>query len=72
MPSHLVRTPKIINFVIDQDDWSELGEMAVISAARDAPVRGCTFHRATKAKAKVFPGGVTSRDEHSAPCGSKR
>jgi quinol monooxygenase YgiN len=33
MPSHLVRTPKIINFVIDQDDWAELGEMAVPGSA---------------------------------------
>jgi quinol monooxygenase YgiN len=29
LPPHLARTPKIINFAIDQDDWSELGEMAV-------------------------------------------
>lgn len=29
LPPHLVATPKIINFVIDADDWSELGEMAV-------------------------------------------
>jgi quinol monooxygenase YgiN len=29
LPPHLVRTPKIVNFTIDQDDWSELGEMAV-------------------------------------------
>ena len=29
LPSYLVETPKIVNFVIDQDDWSELGEMRV-------------------------------------------
>ena len=33
LPVHLVRTPKIINFVIDADDWSELGEMAVAGSA---------------------------------------
>ena len=29
LPPHLAATPRIINFTIDQDDWSELGEMAV-------------------------------------------
>ncbi|MFN8637613.1 MAG: putative quinol monooxygenase [Chloroflexota bacterium] len=29
LPKYLVATPKIVNFVIPQDDWSELGEMAV-------------------------------------------
>jgi quinol monooxygenase YgiN len=29
LPSYLVATPKIISFVIPQDDWSDLGEMAV-------------------------------------------
>ena len=29
LPPHLERTPKIVNFVIPQDDWSEVGEMAV-------------------------------------------
>ncbi|SDO74347.1 Quinol monooxygenase YgiN [Nakamurella panacisegetis] len=29
LPPHLVRTPKIISFSIDQDGWSELGELAV-------------------------------------------
>lgn len=29
LPPHLVETPKIVNFTIPQDDWSELGEMAV-------------------------------------------
>ena len=29
LPPHLVQTPKIVNFTIPQDDWSELGEMAV-------------------------------------------
>ncbi|GAB93920.1 putative quinol monooxygenase [Gordonia rhizosphera] len=28
-PKYLVRTPDIVNFSIDQDDWSALGEMAV-------------------------------------------
>ena len=30
LPSHLVATPKIVNFTIPQDDWSRLGEMAVL------------------------------------------
>ena len=29
LPPHLAATPRIINMVIPQDDWSELGEMAV-------------------------------------------
>lgn len=29
LPSHLAKTPRIINATIPQDDWSELGEMAV-------------------------------------------
>ena len=29
LPPHLVATPKIISQSIDQDDWSELGELAV-------------------------------------------
>lgn len=29
LPPHLVETPRIINVTIPQDDWSELGEMAV-------------------------------------------
>ena len=29
LPSHLAETPRIVNFTIPQDDWSELGEMAV-------------------------------------------
>lgn len=29
LPPHLVRTPRIVNFEIPQDDWSLLGEMAV-------------------------------------------
>ena len=29
LPRHLVTTPKIVNFSVPQDDWSELGEMAV-------------------------------------------
>jgi quinol monooxygenase YgiN len=29
LPQHLAETPQIINAVLDQDDWSELGEMAV-------------------------------------------
>ena len=29
LPPHLAGTPKIINFVVPQDDWNELGEMAV-------------------------------------------
>ena len=29
LPPHLAQTPKIVNFTIEQDGWSELGEMAV-------------------------------------------
>lgn len=29
LPPHLAETPRIINFSIPQDDWSELGELAV-------------------------------------------
>ena len=29
LPQHLATTPRIVNMVIPQDDWSELGEMAV-------------------------------------------
>ena len=29
LPPHLVRTPSIISFGIEQDAWSELGELAV-------------------------------------------
>ncbi len=29
LPPHLVETPKIVNFTVPQDDWSELGELAV-------------------------------------------
>lgn len=29
LPPYLVETPRVINTTLDQDDWSELGEMAV-------------------------------------------
>ena len=29
LPRHLVATPKIISQTVDQDDWSDLGELAV-------------------------------------------
>ena len=29
LPPHLAATPKIVNFEVPQDDWSELGELAV-------------------------------------------
>jgi quinol monooxygenase YgiN len=29
LPPHLVETPQIVNFDLPQDDWSQLGEMAV-------------------------------------------
>ncbi|MEU8396828.1 putative quinol monooxygenase [Nonomuraea sp. NPDC048892] len=29
LPRHLAETPRIVNATLDQDDWSELGEMAV-------------------------------------------
>ena len=29
LPPHLVETPRVVNFALDQEDWSELGEMRV-------------------------------------------
>ena len=29
LPQYLVATPKVVNFEVPQDDWSELGEMRV-------------------------------------------
>jgi quinol monooxygenase YgiN len=29
LPDHLVETPRIVSQTVDQDDWSELGEMRV-------------------------------------------
>ncbi|UBU16001.1 putative quinol monooxygenase [Nonomuraea gerenzanensis] len=29
LPPYLAETPRIVNTTLDQDDWSELGEMAV-------------------------------------------
>jgi quinol monooxygenase YgiN len=29
LPQHLAETPRIVNFNLDQDDWSELGEMRI-------------------------------------------
>jgi quinol monooxygenase YgiN len=29
LPQYLVATPKIVSQMVDQDDWSELGELAV-------------------------------------------
>jgi quinol monooxygenase YgiN len=29
LPQHLAETPRIVNFEVPQNDWSELGEMAV-------------------------------------------
>ena len=29
LPPHLAETPRIVNFTVPQDDWSELGEMRV-------------------------------------------
>jgi quinol monooxygenase YgiN len=29
LPPHLTRTPRIVNAVVPQDDWSRLGELAV-------------------------------------------
>jgi quinol monooxygenase YgiN len=29
LPPHLAETPHIVNFKLDQSDWSELGELAV-------------------------------------------
>ena len=33
LPPHLARTPRIVNMTIPQDDWSELGELAVDASA---------------------------------------
>src|SRR3954463_10440602 len=32
LPPHLAETPRIVNFSVPQDDWSELGEMRVEQA----------------------------------------
>ena len=29
LPAHLVETPRIVSQMVEQDDWSELGEMKV-------------------------------------------
>jgi hypothetical protein len=29
LPPHFAETPRIVNMTIPQDDWSELGELAV-------------------------------------------
>jgi quinol monooxygenase YgiN len=29
LPPHLAATPKVVSVEVDQDDWSDLGEMAV-------------------------------------------
>ncbi len=29
LPPHLAETPKIVSVTVEQDGWSELGEMAV-------------------------------------------
>jgi hypothetical protein len=29
LPGHLAATPRIVNMALPQNDWSELGEMAV-------------------------------------------
>ena len=34
LPPYLAETPRIVNFAIPQDDWSELGELAVRPLAR--------------------------------------
>jgi quinol monooxygenase YgiN len=31
LPQHLASTPKIVSQTVDQDDWNELGELAVTS-----------------------------------------
>jgi quinol monooxygenase YgiN len=33
LPPHLAETPRIVNFTVPQDDWSELGEMTVDRSA---------------------------------------
>jgi quinol monooxygenase YgiN len=32
LPPHLAATPRIVNATVPQDDWSELGELAVPAA----------------------------------------
>ena len=34
LPPHLAATPKIVNVTVEQDDWSELGEMAMPALGR--------------------------------------
>jgi len=34
LPPHLAETPRIVNFTVPQDDWSELGELAVPDRGR--------------------------------------
>ncbi|MGW1676857.1 putative quinol monooxygenase [Saccharopolyspora sp. NPDC002376] len=29
LPKYLAETPRVVNMVLEQDDWSELGELAV-------------------------------------------
>lgn len=29
IPPHLAQTPRVVNFTVPQDDWSELGELRV-------------------------------------------
>lgn len=36
LPPHLAETPRIINFTVPQDDWSELGELAVRARSVEA------------------------------------
>jgi quinol monooxygenase YgiN len=38
LPPHLAGTPRIVNATVPQDDWSELGEMAVDPAGAGRPV----------------------------------
>jgi quinol monooxygenase YgiN len=33
LPPHLLRTPRIVNFVLPQNDWSLLGELSVPDSA---------------------------------------
>src|SRR3954468_18716646 len=35
LPPHLAETPRIVNFTVPQDDWSEPGAMAVDPSCRD-------------------------------------
>ena len=72
LPPHLAETPRIVNFVVPQDDWSRLGEMAPSRGrAGSAILTGGQSRRVHSAVTEPFeegdlaPGGVVRRRAHS-------